>query len=103
MDMTLQMRALSQTGKWAHIYIILEHGPFHDRGKDFTATPDFCIADNRVGTDHISFADLRISVNKSAGQDDRIPADLHTSIDIGDLGIHHADAVQHMLAIDAHA
>ena len=29
MDMTLEMRALSQTGKWTYIHIILKHCTFH--------------------------------------------------------------------------
>jgi len=60
------------------------------------------IANDSIRTDDIPFTNLCVTLDVGVWQDGRIFADLYSGFDISRGGIRHADAVQHVFAIDTY-
>ena len=96
-----QMCPFSQTSEWPHVNIVFQLRTLHNGGKHLTAVPNSRITNDRIGSNYILSANHGFSVDISIGHDEGILADTYTGFDIRGDGIHHADTVQHVSAVDA--
>ena len=95
------MCPFSQTSEWPHVNIVFQLRTLHNGGKHLTAIPNSRITNDRIGPNYILSTNHGFSVDISIGHDEGILADTYTGFDIRGDGIHHADTVQHVSAVDA--